>query len=71
MRLRGNIELHLNTDRRWYVVEEQRVDPDDRRIICRPEGYPSHCEARRWRTLYRAIRELQERRTPGKDGFCT
>jgi len=58
MRLRGDIELHLGIDRRWYVVERRTFNPEGR-IIGRPEGYSSHHEARRWRTLYRAVRELQ------------
>lgn len=59
MRLLGDIGLHLGLDRRWYVVE-QRADPDKPRIIGRPEGYPSHHEASRWRRLYRAVRDLQQ-----------
>lgn len=71
MRLRGDISLHLSLDRRWYVVEDAPSDPGGHRIIGRPEGYGSHREARRWRTLYREVHALQRGKTPGRDGFCT
>jgi len=71
MLLRGDIDLHLATDRRWYVVERAPPDPDGHRIIGRPEGYGSHREASRWRALYREVRGLQAGTTPARDGFRT
>jgi hypothetical protein len=71
MRLRGDINLHLATDRRWYVVEDSRFDDEPHRIIGRPEGYGSHREASRWRRLYREVRGLQVGKTSGRDGNRT
>jgi hypothetical protein len=71
MRLRGNIDLHLDTDRRWYVVEQREFAPEERRIIGRPEGYVTHREASRWRRLYREVRALQVGKTSGRDGIHT